>query len=76
MFRGKIRSNTCRIIILTSLVWVVVDIILIARYSECIGPDGWRCKRPGEYDVEVSFAFVFWSVVTNVQIPEIQLVDN
>ncbi|XP_037906931.1 polypeptide N-acetylgalactosaminyltransferase 5 isoform X2 [Hermetia illucens] len=53
MFRGKIRSNTCRIIILTSLVWVVVDIILIARYSECIGPDGWRCKRPGEYDVEI-----------------------
>ncbi|XP_055376433.1 polypeptide N-acetylgalactosaminyltransferase 5 isoform X2 [Condylostylus longicornis] len=53
MFRGKFRSNTCRIIILTSLVWVIIDIILIAHYSECIGKDGWRCKRPGEYDVQI-----------------------
>uniref|UniRef100_A0A034VZY2 Polypeptide N-acetylgalactosaminyltransferase n=1 Tax=Bactrocera dorsalis TaxID=27457 RepID=A0A034VZY2_BACDO len=51
--RGRMRSNTCRIVLLTSLVWVIVDFVLIARYSDCIGRDGWRCKRPGEYDVEV-----------------------
>jgi len=47
------RSNTCRIVLLTSLVWVIFDFVLIARYSDCIGKDGWRCKRSGEYDVEV-----------------------
>ncbi|XP_037958454.1 polypeptide N-acetylgalactosaminyltransferase 5-like [Teleopsis dalmanni] len=51
--RGRLRSNTCRIVLLTSLVWVVVDFVLIAHYSDCIGKDGWRCKRRGEYDVEL-----------------------
>ncbi|KAH8281847.1 hypothetical protein KR054_003305 [Drosophila jambulina] len=51
--RGRMRSNTCRIVLLTSLVWVIFDFVLIARYSDCIGKDGWRCKRSGEYDVEI-----------------------
>ncbi|XP_065355728.1 polypeptide N-acetylgalactosaminyltransferase 5 isoform X1 [Calliphora vicina] len=51
--RGRMRSNTCRIILLTSLVWVIVDFVLIAHYSDCIGKDGWRCKRSGEYDIEL-----------------------
>jgi len=51
--RGRMRSNTCRIVLLTSLVWVIFDFVLIARYSDCIGKDGWRCKRSGEYDVEL-----------------------
>lgn len=52
--RGRMRSNTCRIVLLTSLVWVIFDFVLIAHYSDCIGKDGWRCRRAGEYDVEVS----------------------
>lgn len=40
--------------LLTSLVWVIFDFVLIAHYSDCIGKDGWRCRRAGEYDVEVS----------------------
>ncbi|KRF98280.1 uncharacterized protein Dwil_GK23729, isoform B [Drosophila willistoni] len=51
--RGRMRSNTCRIVLLTSLAWVIFDFVLIARYSDCIGKDGWRCKRAGEYDVEL-----------------------
>ena len=58
MFRGKFRSNTCRIVMLTSIVWVIIDLVLIAHYSECIGRDGWRCKRPGEYEIEVSDIFL------------------
>uniref|UniRef100_T1P8U2 Polypeptide N-acetylgalactosaminyltransferase n=1 Tax=Musca domestica TaxID=7370 RepID=T1P8U2_MUSDO len=56
LLRGRMRSNTCRIILLTSLVWVIVDFVLIAHYSDCIGKDGWRCKRSGEYDVELPAA--------------------
>ncbi|XP_046812162.1 polypeptide N-acetylgalactosaminyltransferase 5-like [Lucilia cuprina] len=56
--RGRMRSNTCRIILLTSLVWVIVDFVLIAHYSDCIGKDGWRCKRSGEYDIEVSLKYL------------------
>ncbi|CAD6999256.1 unnamed protein product [Ceratitis capitata] len=52
--RGRMRSNTCRIVLLTSLVWVIFDFVLLAHYSDCIGRDGWRCKRPGEYDVEAA----------------------
>ncbi|KAM8716939.1 hypothetical protein ACLKA7_003756 [Drosophila subpalustris] len=51
--RGRMRSNTCRIVLLTSLVWVIFDFVLIAHYSDCIGKDGWRCRRAGEYDVEM-----------------------
>lgn len=58
--RGRMRSNTCRIVLLTSLVWVIVDFVLIARYSDCIGRDGWRCRRPGEYDVEVSWKLILF----------------
>lgn len=54
MFRGKIRTNTCRIIVMTSLVWLLIDVVLIMHYSDCIGNEGWRCKKPGEYDVGVS----------------------
>ncbi|KAL7742210.1 hypothetical protein ACLKA6_005475 [Drosophila palustris] len=50
---GRMRSNTCRIVLLTSLVWVIFDFVLIAHYSDCIGKDGWRCRRAGEYDVEM-----------------------
>ncbi|CAG9112060.1 unnamed protein product [Plutella xylostella] len=51
MFRSKMRIHTCRIILLTSLVWVLVDVALLALYSDCIG-DGWDCrKKPAEGEV-------------------------
>ena len=58
MFRGKIRTNTCRIVVLTSLVWLLIDVILIVKYADCPSTGGgssWLCKRNGDgYDVEVS----------------------
>ncbi|XP_052563710.1 polypeptide N-acetylgalactosaminyltransferase 5 [Culex pipiens pallens] len=62
MFRGKIRTNTCRIVLLTSLVWLLIDVILIMNYADCLGGSSWLCKRPGEYDVEVSHPnmLTFW----------------
>lgn len=59
MFRGKVRSNTCRIILITSLVWLLIDIILIMHYSDCIG-NGWSCKKSNEYDVEVSTVYYYF----------------
>ncbi|XP_037051693.1 polypeptide N-acetylgalactosaminyltransferase 5 isoform X1 [Bradysia coprophila] len=50
MFRGKMRTNTCRIILLTSLVWLVVDVVLLMRYADFFNNVD---KRSGEYDVEV-----------------------
>uniref|UniRef100_A0A182IBL7 Uncharacterized protein n=2 Tax=gambiae species complex TaxID=44542 RepID=A0A182IBL7_ANOAR len=56
MFRGKIRTNTCRIVVLTSLVWLLIDVILIVKYADCPSTGGgssWLCKRNGDgYDVE------------------------
>lgn len=53
MLRGKFRTNTCRIIILTSLVWLLVDVIIIMNYTA-----NYTEKRKGEYDVEVSANFL------------------
>lgn len=52
MLRGKVRSNTCRIIILTSIVWVLVDIVILMHYVDLFGDSTGR--RSGEYEVEVS----------------------
>lgn len=45
--------HTCRVILLTSLVWFLVDVVLLTFYSDCIG-SGWNCRRRDEYIVEVS----------------------
>lgn len=34
MFRGKMRMSTCRIILITSLAWLLIDVIIIMRYSD------------------------------------------
>jgi hypothetical protein len=34
MFRGRIRMSTCRIILITSLAWLLVDVILIMKYTD------------------------------------------
>ncbi|XP_055685223.1 polypeptide N-acetylgalactosaminyltransferase 5 isoform X1 [Lutzomyia longipalpis] len=55
MFRGKLRMNTCRIILLTSLVWLLIDVALIMHYMDLGG--GWNTsggRRPGDGDVEMT----------------------
>ncbi|XP_050299063.1 polypeptide N-acetylgalactosaminyltransferase 5 isoform X3 [Anthonomus grandis grandis] len=37
MFHGKLRIHTCRVILLTSLVWFLVDVVILSFYSECLG---------------------------------------
>lgn len=55
MFRGKMRTNTCRIVVLTSIVWLVIDVVLLFHYADFFGvADRATAKRMGEYDVEVS----------------------
>lgn len=44
MFRSKIRIHTCRVILLTSLVWFLVDVMVLMFYSDCIGGSGWGCS--------------------------------
>lgn len=53
MFRGNLRSNTCRIVVLTSLVWLLVDVVLLLRYADYFS-DASAAKRLGEFDVAVS----------------------
>ncbi|XP_029167135.1 polypeptide N-acetylgalactosaminyltransferase 5 isoform X1 [Nylanderia fulva] len=43
MFRFKIRIHTCQVILLTSLVWFLIDVIVLMFYSDCIGGSGWNC---------------------------------
>jgi len=45
MFRTKVRIHTCKIILITSLVWILVDVALLAFYSDCLGGSGWKCKE-------------------------------
>lgn len=59
MFRGKMRTNTCRIVILTSIVWLLIDVVLLLHYAEFFGVNNSdTAKRTGEYDVEVIYSFI------------------
>lgn len=37
MFRGKMRMSTCRIILITSLAWLLIDVIIIMKYTDGLG---------------------------------------
>ncbi|XP_019770132.2 polypeptide N-acetylgalactosaminyltransferase 5 isoform X4 [Dendroctonus ponderosae] len=37
MLNGKLKIHTCRVILLTSLVWFLVDVVILSFYSECLG---------------------------------------
>lgn len=50
MFRSKIRIHTCRVILLTSLVWFLIDVVVLTFYSDCLSG---QCKKNNEYVVEV-----------------------
>ncbi|XP_066992497.1 polypeptide N-acetylgalactosaminyltransferase 5 [Anabrus simplex] len=43
MFRTKVRIHTCKVIVLTSLVWFLVFVVLLTFYSDCVGGSGWGC---------------------------------
>lgn len=50
MFRTKVRIHTCKVIVLTSLVWLLVDVVVLMFYSDCTTRGGWGCgggEAPG-----------------------------
>ncbi|CAH1135999.1 unnamed protein product [Ceutorhynchus assimilis] len=46
MLVGKLRIHTCRVILLTSLVWFLVDVVILSFYSECLGGSCKQAKSP------------------------------
>ncbi|XP_015113922.1 polypeptide N-acetylgalactosaminyltransferase 5 isoform X2 [Diachasma alloeum] len=56
MFRSKIRIHTCQVILLTSLVWFLVDVIVIMLYSDCIRGTGWGCPDSKQITEEIGNA--------------------
>ncbi|XP_029047221.1 polypeptide N-acetylgalactosaminyltransferase 5 isoform X2 [Osmia bicornis bicornis] len=51
MFRSKIRIHTCQVILLTSLVWFLVDVMVLMLYSDCIGGSGWGCTESSKQQI-------------------------
>lgn len=49
MFRGKMRMSTCRIILVTSLAWLLIDVIIIMKYTD--GLSGGLFKKSRENEV-------------------------
>lgn len=46
MFRTKVRIHTCKVILMTSLVWVMVGMALFTLNTECVGGSGgWGCSK-------------------------------
>lgn len=52
MFRSKIRIHTCQVILLTSLVWFLVDVMVLMFYSDCINGSGWNCQPTEKPNVQ------------------------
>uniref|UniRef100_A0A6A7FXF7 Polypeptide N-acetylgalactosaminyltransferase n=3 Tax=Hirondellea gigas TaxID=1518452 RepID=A0A6A7FXF7_9CRUS len=46
MFRtSRLRMHTCKIVLVTSLIWFVFDVVVIMYYSDCsTGSGGWGCS--------------------------------
>lgn len=49
MLFGRLRIHTCRVILLTSLVWFLIDVIVLSFYSECLGGS---CKKSDDLNAE------------------------
>lgn len=49
MFRSKFRLQTCKIVVATSLLWIVIDIAVIMYYTDCVGPN---CKAKSAANVD------------------------
>lgn len=52
MFRSsRLRMHTCKIVLVTSLVWFVLDVAVIMYYSDCSsGTGGWGCSDKKNQD--------------------------
>lgn len=48
MFRGKMRMSTCRIILITSLAWLLIDVILIMKYTDGLNGGLFKKSRDNE----------------------------
>lgn len=48
MFRGRIRMSTCRIILITSLAWLLIDVILIMKYTDGLSSGFFKKSRDNE----------------------------
>lgn len=48
MFRGRIRMSTCRVILITSLAWLLIDVILIMKYTDGINSGIFKKSRDNE----------------------------
>lgn len=57
------RSNTCRVVLLTSMFWLLIDVVLVMRYSEFFGDV--NVKKAGETDVEVRVVNITIMTTTN-----------
>lgn len=56
MCRGKMRTNTCRIVVLTSIVWLLIDVVVLMHYADFFGSS--NGLKASEYNVEVSQTIV------------------
>lgn len=52
MFRGKLRMSTCRIILITSLAWLLIDVILIMKYTDGLNGGIFRKSKLNEPNAE------------------------
>lgn len=51
MFRGKLRMSTCRIILITSLAWLLIDVIIIMKYTDGLNGGIFRKSKLSEVSV-------------------------
>jgi hypothetical protein len=56
MFRGKMRMSTCRIILITSLAWLLIDVIIIMRYTDGLGGGIFKKSAKNEVSELETFA--------------------
>lgn len=56
MFRTKIRIHTCKVILGTSLVWLLVFVALLTFFSDCSSGSGWGCAPSASPMAEVKHA--------------------
>ena len=43
MASARLRLHYCKVILATSLVWVMIDVFVIMYFTDCNGTDGGKC---------------------------------
>lgn len=75
MFRSKIRIHTCQVILLTSLVWFLVDVMVLMFYSDCIGGSGWGCSETNKQTISTEVSQPHPQAIKR-EIVDVQLYDK